>query len=346
MKKAYDISFIIPVYNVEKYIRSCLDSILSQAGILKEVIVVDDGSKDGSLEILEEYSQKYENVVLVAQEHEGASVARNKGIELAQGNWICFIDSDDYIEENCMTNILKNITEEYDVIIADYVNYTQSKSYKHSYNQSMVEFKEQDFELFQKATLNKNYIPKDLQLITPWAKLYRTEFLKQNDVRFTPGVRKSQDLLFNFEVYHYAKKGKYVPELMYYYRYNRESLCNKYLSEVLNDYRKQQGKIKSLLRSYEKYESMKEHYYFRTAVNYMFSLRLDYAHRDNPKKYAERKNEFLESLKIEEIKESIYNVKTSEFSLKEKVLLYSVRSKQFWFIDLLNWGYSILEKIQ
>lgn len=344
MSKTYDVSFIIPVYNVEKYIESCLDSILEQEDVSKEIIVVDDGSTDKSLDILKKYKEKCDDIVLVCQENQGASVARNKGIELAKGTWISFVDSDDYLETNCIKYILENVSEDYDVVFADYVNYTQTKVHRHSYGESELNFETEDFENFQRATLNKNYIPKDLQLITPWSKLYRRSFLQENNIRYTPGVRKSQDLLFNFEVYHFAQKGKYVPVLMYYYRYNRESLCNKYLVGVLNDYLKQQERIKSLLELYGNYESMKLDYYFRCAVNYMFSLRLDFAHTDNPKKYEVRRQEFEESLKVAEVWEAICGVNEAEFSFKEKVLLNSVRNKNFWLISALNWGYNIIEK--
>lgn len=341
-----DISFVIPVYNVEEFLEECLDSVIRQNGIKKEIIVVDDGSDDRSLEILTKYKKQNHNMILLQQNHQGASTARNKGIDAATGRWICFIDSDDYLEPDCMKNILKDASEDSDVIFADYVRIGFGKRQEFSYREENVEMMQQDFKLYQKAALNKNYNPPNLQIITPWAKLYRTDFLKKNQIRFTPGVRKSQDLLFNFEVYQVAERGKYIHSLMYYYRYNAESLCNKYLSGVLDDYLMQSRKIEALLKTYGKYDELRQDYYFRCAVNYMFSLRLDYVHRDNKKKYKKRKWEFEESLEIEDVKRAIYAVDKNEFSLMERILLESVRKKKFCLINFLYLGYGMIEKLR
>lgn len=342
----YIVSFIIPMYNVEKYIATCLDSILQQTGIHKEIIVIDDGSSDNSLKILKEYQKRNENIILYEQNHQGASVARNAGIDVAKGDWICFVDSDDYLEKNCMEEIYKQISDDLDVIFTDYAKTGRNRETKFTYHNTSLDMTLTDFELFQKAMLNKNHNPENLQIVTPWAKLYRTDFLRENHLKFTPGVRKSQDLLFNFEVYQFAKKGKYIPVLMYYYRFNAESLCNKHLPGVLTDYLKQSGKLKDLLKKYDKFGQMEQDYYFRCAVNFMFSLRLDYVHPDNKKKYRERKKGFENALEIEDVKEAINNVDEKEFSYTERVLFKAVRNKHFGIIQLLNLGYRMIEKLK
>lgn len=334
------------MYNAEKYIVSCLDSILQQTGIHKEIIVIDDGSSDKSLNILKDYYEKDKSIILHKQKHLGASVARNTGIDIAKGNWICFVDSDDYLEKNCMAKIFKSVSDDLDVVFADYAKVGHSRTTSFSYHNLPLDIPLMDFELFQKATLNKNYNPKNLQIVTPWAKLYRTDFLRENQLRFTPGVRKSQDLLFNFEVYQFAQKGKYVPSLMYYYRYNAESLCNKYLPGVLSDYLKQSERIKALLNKYHKFEQLRNDYYFRCAVNFMFSLRLDYVHPDNKKKYEERKKAFEDALKLPDMKEAISNVNKNEFSYIERILLRQIRTKRFRIIQVLDHGYRMIEKFK
>ena len=96
--KKIQISIIIPVYNVEKYLRECLNSILNQTFQDFEIICVDDGSTDKSLEILQEYKRKDDRFVILQQRHSGAGSARNNGIRLAAGKYIQFLDSDDYFE--------------------------------------------------------------------------------------------------------------------------------------------------------------------------------------------------------------------------------------------------------
>ena len=94
------VSVVIPVYNVEDYLRDCLDSIVNQTLKDIEIICINDGSTDNSLEILEHYKSKDERIKVISQENGGISAARNKGIDLASGDYISFIDSDDYIDNN------------------------------------------------------------------------------------------------------------------------------------------------------------------------------------------------------------------------------------------------------
>lgn len=340
-----DISFVIPTYNAEKYIEPCLDSITCQADVAKEIIVIDDGSTDRTAELVEKYKMKYKDITFYKREHNGVSAARNLGIEKANGTWICFVDSDDYLEKNSIALILNNIPEDMDVLYADYAKIKQGKQKLIHYSDITVDFDQADFELFQRATLNKNYNPDNLHIVVPWAKLYRTEFLKKNQIRYTVGVRKSQDLLFNFEVYHYARKGRYVPYLMYFYRYNADSVCKKYMPGILEDYLRQIRKINGLLMSYGRYELLENDFHYRCAVAFMVSLRLDYVHRDNDKKYRQRKQEFEDALDIEVINKAVYSVDESNFSFVERILLKNVKKKRFRIIQFLNGGYSFIEKL-
>lgn len=107
----YKVSLILPVYNVEKYLRQCIDSIISQNYENKEIILVDDGSKDKSPAICDEYSEKYDFIKVIHKENGGLSSARNTGILNATGDYIIFVDSDDFIEDGSLDKIMKNINE-------------------------------------------------------------------------------------------------------------------------------------------------------------------------------------------------------------------------------------------
>ena len=119
------LSIIVPVYNVKDYLAKCLDSLISQdlSQDEYEIIVVNDGSTDNSGEIAEEYSKKYSNIILINQENQGLSGARNTGIANARGEYIQFVDSDDYLEENVLDGLLKQIeTDQLDVLRFKYQN--------------------------------------------------------------------------------------------------------------------------------------------------------------------------------------------------------------------------------
>ena len=105
MNEQIDISLIIPVYNVEKYLRRTLESVENQTFKNFEVIIVNDGSTDGSLEIIQEFVNKHDNFILVDQENSGVGMARNAGIKVSRGIYIAFLDSDDFLEPNYLKKL-------------------------------------------------------------------------------------------------------------------------------------------------------------------------------------------------------------------------------------------------
>lgn len=112
------LSIIIPVYNVENYVEHCITSCLKQNILISEyeIIIVNDGSTDNSLFIAEKTATGHPNIKIISQCNKGLSMARNKGLSLAQGDYIWFVDSDDYIEENCLKQIIETCKKGYDVI--------------------------------------------------------------------------------------------------------------------------------------------------------------------------------------------------------------------------------------
>ena len=109
------LSLIIPVYNVEKYLEECLDSVIMQIIVDMEIILIDDGSKDNSGKICDKYAEKYNFIKVVHKKNEGVSVARNTGIKMAQGNYIFFLDSDDMLAPNILKKIEEDVKSELDL---------------------------------------------------------------------------------------------------------------------------------------------------------------------------------------------------------------------------------------
>ena len=105
------ISVVVPVYNAEKYLDKCIQSIINQKYSNLEIILVDDGSKDNSLELCKKYAESDKRIKVIHKENEGVSTARNSGIEVASGDFIAFIDSDDYIDENMYFNMMQKASE-------------------------------------------------------------------------------------------------------------------------------------------------------------------------------------------------------------------------------------------
>lgn len=214
------ISVIIPVYNAEKYLKTCLDSIIAQDYSPLEIILVNDGSTDGSGEICRTYRDKYKNIKLVEQANGGVSRARNRGIQEANGKYISFIDSDDSIEGGYF-NVLYNclIRENADLSI---VSITDSNQQKSNMDNAVVDFNAGQVHSF--FNLNQMFL-----LYPPYAKLYRTPIVKGNDILFPEEISYGEDLIFNCRYLSVCNRIVYDNSVSYFYcRDNQQSLSQKF----------------------------------------------------------------------------------------------------------------------
>ena len=202
------ISIIIPVYNVEKYIKQCLYSVITQTFKDIEIIVVNDGSTDNSLKILQEFAQKDKRIIIVDKKNEGASSARNIGIEKSQGKYIYFIDSDDWIENDAIEILYKNCSEE-DIV---YSNLCQ-------YNENTKKIKQEKIKFFTNKGEGKYFLING-EGVGPCNKLYKLSFLKENNLKFLENII-YEDLEFNFRCFFLSQKVKFVNNVGYNYRMAR-----------------------------------------------------------------------------------------------------------------------------
>ncbi len=220
------LSIIVPVYNVEKFLSECLDSVLKQ-DIPKEryeIICVNDGSKDSCGEILDSYSKKYDNIVIVNQENQGPSSARNSGIKVARGKYIWFIDSDDKIHTNILSCLLGGIKDN-DVLFLSFVNIPEddfglkeeSFTPKFSYNLPISDAYCKSYKM-----LNNDYNFRSFSC----GMIIRTSLLKDNNLLFPAGMRSQEDTVFLFLLHKYLKKISYVNAPVYYYRMRNNSLSH------------------------------------------------------------------------------------------------------------------------
>lgn len=169
MRKKPKISIIVPVYNVEKYLERCLDSILSQSFNAFELILVNDGSTDNSYKICEKYSYNDKRIKLINKENGGLSSARNAGIEASQGEYIGFIDSDDYIDK-FMYEILYNYAEKNksDIVICKYKKVDANFGMNENLNYNVEEINYSNFQ-----ALNQLYEENNIEFVVMWNKLYK-----------------------------------------------------------------------------------------------------------------------------------------------------------------------------
>lgn len=183
------ISLLIPVYNVEHYLRRCLDSILSQQVDGIEILLGNDGSKDGSVSICDEYAKQFSNVKVFHNDNMGAGAERNFLIDKAQGKYIWFVDADDYIEDGTISSILTKAENNPD---SDMVTMTFCMVDAEGRKGELWDVPESERNLMGKEALQKGLFTGYI-----WEKLYRRDFLNEHHIRFHEELTNQEDLVFN-----------------------------------------------------------------------------------------------------------------------------------------------------
>ncbi len=214
--KKMKISFIIPVYNVEKYLRQCIESILEQDYEEKEIILVDDGSPDNSGKICDEYAEKYQNIVVIHKQNGGLSDARNTGLMNSTGDYVLFVDSDDFIEKASLKHIAAVVNEnQVDVVFLEARKYYEDGTMVplgDGVTKTMVYKKSRD-----EVLRSLSYCPK--YPASACTKLIRRALIT-NDVFFKKGLL-SEDLDWSMKLLLKAESFDYCDAIYYNYRQNR-----------------------------------------------------------------------------------------------------------------------------
>ena len=334
MKK---ISVIIPVYGVEKYIRKCLESVVNQTYKNLEIIVVNDGTKDNSMEIVKEYLED-KRIVIINKENGGISSARNAGLKIATGDYISFVDSDDWLELDLYKKLMIDLNDE-DIIIFNY---------KVIDNKNLKVLKKKKFFNYNRSLKTKRNMGGEYLFdIEPyvWNKLFKTKFIEDYKYKFIENIE-GEDSVWSYETYVFSEKVTFKAEVGYNYRINRigslvynsendisekQQRRNKYSDEKIKNY------FKEFL---EKNELEKEERIF-------FILLLEEKNMKEKKilNYLNLKKEIEEYIEFQN-SEKIFNNKTKEKIIKQiKIFLRTKKGKvvNINLFDLFFWKNKILD---
>lgn len=205
------VSIIIPVYNGERHICKCIDSIMRQTFADFEVIIVDDGSTDNTCNLLKNICVKYKDIFVFRQKNKGVSCARNSGIKYAKGKYLCFIDSDDYIEFDFLDRLIKNVEEGgCDWVLSGIKDFDKDEIVK------VLNLPEKDYVLSDEEDCLQFF---RLPLLTaPFAKLYRRDIIINNGLFFNEKIAYAEDREFNICYAQHVRIAKSLSYTGYYYR--------------------------------------------------------------------------------------------------------------------------------
>ena len=239
------VSIIVPVYNAQSHLSRCLESICGQEYKNLELIVINDGSKDKSLPVCEEFRKKDSRILLVDKANSGVSDTRNLGLKLASGKYVQFVDSDDYIAPDYTARLVEAAEKTgADLVISPYTMVIPAGASKPEQVLEKIqddlgvmhvarppENREYGFlpeGVYDKDTFARRLMDKPASYFYSvlWNKLYRRDILTRHDIRFTSEMRWAEDLVFNMQYIQYAEVFASIPQPGYYYVQNPQSICH------------------------------------------------------------------------------------------------------------------------
>lgn len=219
------VSTIIPVYNAEKFLEECIESLRNQTLKEIEMIFINDGSTDNSLEILKKYEKIDSRIKVINQKNSGPSVARNRGIEIANGEYLSFIDSDDWVETSMYEDMYhRAINDKSDVVICDMKMVSvDSQLYVKGiiYSDEKYDRKNIEDKIFKELLSNS-------QFNSMANKIYKRSIVKENNLLLDKDIYYAEDWKFNMEFFKYSQTVSYINKCYYYYRRGHESSSNFY----------------------------------------------------------------------------------------------------------------------
>ena len=309
------VSVVIPVYNVEKYLNQCLDSVISQTLTDIEIICVNDSSTDGSLNILEEYAKRDERIKVVTQPNGGAGAARNRGLSMASGKYLSFLDSDDFFEPDMHELAYKKAEKDK----ADFVVFNSNQYYTDKGKFVEVSWTLREKEIPPYTPFNHRQMTDNIfKVFVGWAwdKLYNKEFVEKNHLLFQE-QRTSNDMLFVFSAVALAKRISIVNKVLAHQRRDAKDSLSKTRENSWYCFYDALSALRERLKTEGLYKEMEKDY-----INYALHFSLwninTLAEPTRSKLISKMKSEWFDDLGIKGKKEDyFYNKK--EFRQYEKL---------------------------
>ncbi len=338
------LSVILPIYNVKPYLAQCLNSFLREQPLLQEhgeLLLIDDGSTDDSGEMAESYARKYPFLRVFHQPNGGAAAARNLGMRKARGDWLWFVDADDWIAENGVAHILNAAAAhpKADVILFDAFQNRgkQEKVWEHFAKPALFRTRH-NMEILQRMVL---YPGSRVSMAAPWDKIYRHSFLIKNRLSFPEELKVLDDMAFNARVFGAAETAAYCKRRIYHYRYVEQSITRRYAPDRLRldrevwrylfGYAEETAEGNAITEADNvtaksaSAEAWQNACACRIVKSFAICCRLCFFHPDNPKKRREKIWDMQAALALPEYRWAFSRAAFSDVEWKLKVLLLLYR---------------------
>lgn len=330
------VSVVVPVYNVEKYLHQCIDSLLNQTYPNLEIILVDDGSTDNSGKICDEYKDNYPDIMIIHKQNEGLGFARNSGMAVATSDYVTFIDSDDYADKKMIEELMKPIIENNaDTVIGGFkkVDDLGNVLFTETYEKQIYTGK-RAYEDFFIRILGSKPGKHDFVRMSVWNSVYSLRLIKENQISFpSERVMISEDLGFDADYYKIASNVVILSTSMYNYRYNPGSLSEKYRSnkfQLINDlYTEMRKRINGTFKKQEEADN-------RLKTMYLIQIRGCIKQENISGKNRREKIESVKSICTHAmVQQVIKTYPRNKLSLKQKFFINMIKYKNCKILLLL-----------
>lgn len=316
------VSVLIPVYNTEKYLSKCIDSVINQTLKDIEIVIVNDGSKDNSQIIIEQYAKKDSRIKYCVQENSGLGATRNKGIELATGEYIAFLDSDDWVE-NDYYELMYNqaINTKSDMVISDYTVDSLNSSYIY----------ENKYEQIDKRRYIKDVLMRNVSGFS-WNKLYKRELINSNNLKFPlrENFENIEDQYFTLKTLYLSKKISFLNKPLIHYIIRDNSIVNTYQKKLIDDGLNFYRQISEFFIRYNADDDIYEALEIGM-LKHICQCLSNECKNTNKKSLRERLNEYKRILNIKEYQKII-----DKFDGSNKIKYNSISKEQKIYFNLLK----------
>lgn len=335
-------SIIVPTYNIKKkFFEECINSIKNQTYKNFEVIIVDDGSE-------EEFNIEYNKIIkdderfyIIKQKNSGVSVARNNGIKRCTGDYLIFIDADDYIENDLLEKMMKLIIKYNDCDVIIFENYGWSNNDK----EYVKLLEREEIESLIKKLMDENNWLGDKYNLKHFGsvcnKCYKVEYLKNNKIELVPKIKYSEDVLYSIKALFLSDNIIYTNYPLYHYRIYGESTFDRYNEKADANFLDFIIKLKELLIELGIYDKMYQAYLIKVYTSYQFVMTLKFFNKNN--KIEDNRNCWIRFNNNKFIKEMILKINKSNLNLKGKIVIFFAKYDLYFFIKFI---YSLKNNIR
>ncbi len=331
------ISYIITAYNLEKYIAQCIESVMPNImpGV-SELLIIDDGSTDSTAEMVDSYVRKHPEIRVIHQRNTGVAEARNVGCREALGEWLCYLDGDDYLIKEKGNQTLTKVALPYlkdnlDILFFDRLSDDEDGSFVLLYD--ALPYMTRSI-IYDSYTFKQGKLYEKVHITTPWGKFYRKDFLVKNDLWNVVGVVLAQDIIFNMMVYAKSPRMAAINKRYYFHRILFDSNCHKYRPNYFNISMKFIEAMKEIIAEYYESDSELVKLSYASIVNLIANnCILNLCNQNNKKSFEEREKDFEKLISVSQYNQAVEQCDIGILNELHRTVLTCVRKRDFRYLD-------------